>query len=291
MRRPAPLLVALLAATAVAAQPAPETVDADVFYGLLGIEDPSVLVTDGQPGPELQSLLPPGATVLAMLSRSPAPGGGERYGTVLAHVTAPPREAAEAYTLPEGWSQPTQHEPEPYGFVSNESEIREQTRFVLCPDDGGQDARLEFSGRPGGGAHVRVSLSPIRPSWCTPRTESPRPTGIQGRHREMETKLPPLTAPEGTRLRQTGGGGGADDVEEVAELEGDLSLAEVAGHFGTEMEQAGWTQRGASVEPDLAVSTWTRGSDDGPLVLMLTARPDGPGAYSLRLEMLAPPRE
>ena len=287
MRRPTPLLLVLLLATAAGAQPAPETVDADVLYGFLGIEDPAVLVTGGLPGPELEALLPRGTTMVAVLSRPSPLDEGERYSTVLGRVDAPRREAAEAYAPPEGWSEPDPYEPDPYGFVPNKAETQDETQFLLCPNDSGQVAQVEFSERPGGGAYVRVSRFSTRYSPCGPRPENPRPLDLQ----ELEKEVPTLIAPEGTRLRRTGGGGGMDDREQSAELEGDLSLADVADHYGNEMERAGWTRRGASVEPDLAVSTWTRESDDGLLVLMLTARPDGPSSYDLRLSMLAPTRE
>ena len=281
MRLPA-LLVAITLAGAATAQPAPETVDVDVLYGLLGIEDPSALDVGGVPGAELQALMPDGATVLATIMR-PLSYEGDEQEVVLGRVVAAPKEAADAYAerTPAGWSVPGLVEGEPYGFVSNDVGDREDTAVQLCPDDGSaRIAQVRFDRRPGGGSYVTVyQLGSAYATRCDPQAENDRMLRF-GR------ELPALRAPAGMRLTTFGSSGGRDHQEQSARLRGEVSLEKVSAHFGAEMEAAGWTERTATLDPDLAASVWTRDADSGPLTVTLTARPDGPDEFDLRLVML-----
>ena len=288
MRRPA-LLAALIAVSAASAQPTAQTVDADLLYGLLGVEDPSALDIGGAPSPKLQALVPYEATVLATVTYPLPLGSGERE-VVLGRVEATPRDAAAAYgeRLPEGWFAPEPYEPSPYGFASSEFAERAVTQIGLCPADGTEQvASVEFDPRPGGGSYVKVSRLDIGLAGRCGPGETERPPYAAAMD-ELERQLPSLRAPEGALLRTTGSGGGLDEREQSATLAGAGSLADVAAHFDEQMARAGWASRGSSVEADLAVSTWTHESDRGLLVLMLTVRPDGPDSYDLRLSMLAP---
>ena len=286
MRLPA-LLVALVLAGAATAQPAPETVDIDVLYGLLRIEDPSVLDVGGVPSAELQALVPTGTTVLATLTR-PLGYEGEEQEVVVGRVTAAPREAADAYAerTPAGWSVPELVEGEPYGFVSNDAGDLEDTTVQLCPDDGSpRIAHVRFDRRPGGGSYVAAyQLGAAYATRCDPQAENDRMFRF-GR------ELPALRAPAGTRLTTFGSSGSSGYQGQSARLRGEVSLGEASAHFGAEMEAAGWTERATTLDPDLAASVWTRDADSGPLTATLTARPDGPDEFDLRLVMLGPAEE
>lgn len=290
--RVAPLFLALVAAAAVRAQPAPETVDADLLYGFLSIEDPSDLVIGGRPDAVLEALVPDDAVILATLTRTLPLGDGERQ-TVLARVDATPREAAAVYRerAHVGWWVPDAYEPPQHGFVSNAYEERISTQLTLCPEDeSSQIAGVEFDARPDGGSYLTVSRLDIRfGGRCSlenrPQDESSR---LGSSIPDIQTKLPALRALPEARLDPNGGGGSDDYWVQSARLYGNASLETVAAHFTDEMERAGWTERAETSTDGLSTSVWTMTDDDGLLTATLTVTPHDSDSFDLRLALLVP---
>lgn len=293
--RPA-ALSALLLAGAAAAQPTPETVDADLLYGFLGIEDASALTIGGSPSTELLALLPPEAAVLGTLVQSFYINGDPiQQERVLGRTAASPEAAAADYTsrVPAGWRIPEPYEPVGRGFVSSRGDGRSAAQVDLCSEGAsGHVASVEFGERPGGGSYVTASRWAAS-RWLGDPCSSPEERAArypEGFPDDLSQQLPVLRAPQGVRLDETGGGGSGDYHVSSATLYSDAAIGDVAAHFGAQVEAAGWTERTGAVGDDLAVSFWTRDSDDGPLTLTFTAQPEDAGEFSLRLVLLAQPR-
>lgn len=119
----------------------------------------------------------------------------------------------------------------------------------------------------------------VRLNIQTEAEYSPCAREDQGRmpqsHSELLSVLPQLTAPQGARM--LGGGSGSSStsypaiqvVYASADLETELSPEALAGHFESQIEQAGWQLVESGHTASAAWSTWTFARDGSPWSGML----------------------
>ena len=274
------LLFVLLPATAWA-QPA--TVDGELALGLLGVDDVNSLRTGTMPD-SLRAFLPSGATVVGSLDREDDMSErGGRFVVALARIDASPEAAAEAYagrTSPGFSAAPGSAPPKEHGFVTT---VLPTTDFSYRADSGDAVVTVRFAERAWGGSFVTIHR---RPLYGFERRGLSAGEADQ-QMRQVQQALPPVTAPSGTRLTNTGSGGSSDDHTDRAVLTGNVSLADLATHVGRQLAAAGWTAGGETTTGQTATSLWTRLDGDRPLAALFFARRTGPDRTELRLHVLA----
>ena len=130
-----------------------------------------------------------------------------------------------------------------------------------------------------GPTDVRLSINPTRDynTPCNPEPEMP------GGPMNM---LPSLQQPPGVQRTQGGAGtSGNDGAYASAELETDLSVAELAQHYMAQLQAAGWQLVDESQTEAVAWSVWTFDDEDGDAwggTLLITDRPAVPdGRFAL----------
>ena len=289
MRRPAPLLLALLAAAPSAADAQDPSVPADLFYAVAGVEDASSVAVGDAPA-RLAALFPDGADVLGTLG-GPARADGRAHGTAIGRVGRDPTEVVTFYdaTPPAGWR------PHVYWVTDGEGGFAPSAprggRVVLCPTDpadSGGPVSVEVSKRPGGGAYVTVREGGWYRVQCDGALTTPPFRFSSESVPEVElSDLPLLTPPLGGRHEVSGGGGSTDYQSQEASLTWAGTAPDALLHYAEQLESAGWLPLGAGGEGGAAAGTWLRATEDEPTTVTLAVVRSEPGQYALRLTLAA----
>ncbi|MCC6455879.1 MAG: SIMPL domain-containing protein [Caldilineaceae bacterium] len=88
------------------------------------------------------------------------------------------------------------------------------------------------------------------------------PAGASGSSGDLENALPTLAAPPNVAAFQSGMSSGGDSVEATVGFSGDTTIAALAEHYNSQLEDADWQRLGASQTEDMAWSGWSLTKDD-----------------------------
>ncbi|MGB3542203.1 hypothetical protein [Rubrivirga sp.] len=258
------LLACLLTTTAASAQPT--TVDIDFVNGFFGVMGQSTTYMETVPD-SLRPLLPDGAEVLGALVPSGTRGS---FVSAVVRLETDAQDAAQAFRargVP-GWE--ITDAPESQGGFASGAQ-----RFEVELSRGEIGAGLMFSARPRGPGSLAVIVAqPRQPERADWETESIR------RH------MPALDSPPGGRQQNEGGGGSSDHWTNRAFLQSDLGLEDVAAHYGSQMEAAGWTDVASTLKDERAIGVWIHTLEGEMLTATLDVILDSPGTYALRLMLV-----
>lgn len=178
----------------------------------------------------------------------------------------------------QGWTERGWHSREERGFASRP--VLESV--VFCRGRHGPAIIVNADASGAGGSKVRLLLIPAgRDTPCA--EEDP------GWDRRPASVIPLLTAPPGSYGIDGGSasyGGNAESA--TTALKTDLSPAELAAHYASQFEAAGWTRLGDGSDGPLAWSSWEVTDEDGGVwkgVFFAARFPGSGGAYELQVSV------
>ena len=275
-----------LATGAAAAQPA--TVDGELAFALLDLEDASDFVAGGAPE-DLLKFLPDGATVVGSVHQGGRFGEEAGLTRMVGWVSEEPDVVARAY---QGRSysglvlrDDTFGMSRDGGFVSVRAE---PMSFTYHPESQeGSVAHVSFRERPWGGTYVTVSQRPLgRGEAATGETED------SGRlapwTSTLQSSLPQLVPPPGETQQTSGSMGGRDQWTSRAALSSDLALGALADHYGRQLAEAGWVSGARAMAESAITSIWTRETDGVALAAMFYAHRGETDHVELAITVLGP---
>jgi hypothetical protein len=173
-----------------------------------------------------------------------------------------------------GWSElemphrPSGFEPDYYG-----------SRRTYCFGARGPALNIQALQRPGAPTEAQLNLQ-TDPVY-SPCAQRHRPMG-------MNSPIPSLSSPPGSRLMPRGSGGGNGSWHSEATLDTDLEPWAIAEHFASLLERAGWARTAAGRGGPLAWSTWTfHDSEHDPWsgLLLVLKRPATQRSYLLSVRV------
>jgi hypothetical protein len=181
-------------------------------------------------------LLPPGSVINATAF-------SDRGPTVLAtnvSLTSVGRANESARLASVGWTN--DGPPVPLGFTNMPS----NAPMSVCRDT--SFAAIGFADRPGGGSYERVTIATDPRRVCVGRPSV-------GNY-FADVAIPALSPPpNGRAVGGGGGGGGADELYSRSIIEAPSNAREVAAHYTSLMEAAGWKSDGSANDGDDLVVT------------------------------------
>lgn len=234
--------------------------------------------------------VPEGMAVVGGMVRS-----GARYGEAETEVVMDAPVGAEAVLETyralmrseewsgQGWTERGWHSREERGFASRpvlESAVfcrgRRGPALVVNADAGGVPLRED------GGSKVRLLLIPA--GRDTPCADEDR-----GWSRSPASVIPLLTAPPGSYEIDGGSSSYGGDAENATtSLRTDLSPEELAAHYASQFEAAGWTRVGEGSDGPLAWSSWEVPDEDREVwkgVFFAARFPGSGGCYELQVSV------
>ena len=230
MKRPplAVLIVLSVVSVPVAAarQDSARTIPKDLVELLLSDYGTRLTITEGMPRDVPPELVPDGGTARIALS---TPG----LAMVIAEVPqfdSSARPRFDRKLAAAGWVERSQP-----GSYSRGLAPSSAGWTIFCRED----RYVTYQVLPPRGDQRWVKVSMMRAQRDGPCTESdaryPPRTSIFD-----DERMPRLTPPEASRVADWGGGGGGDVVEQRLRLETDLSEADVADHYASQLIAHGW---------------------------------------------------
>jgi hypothetical protein len=276
------LALVLLSPLALAAQQSSDTIPKELVTMLL--RGPGTYPGDnfdikiGAPAGFPADLLPKGVSPAVSTT-------SERQVTVVAEapqLTMGGLLAYERELTAAGWINPSSMSMR--GLMSSTS----VPALNVCRGD--QYATLSFAERKAGGVYVRASLtSDPRRGSCV---AMPRPISFFA-----DIDLPQMPPPSNTPSMGTGSSSGSDHHHQQVRLETATSPGDIAAHYTSQLEKAGWKREARVSDDGLVAVRYTmqsRSKDTVVAILMVTSLPVATGnkqvEVSLRLLRVDPAR-
>lgn len=259
-----------------------------------GGQAPTAQLLPGQLPPDLglDLPMPPGARLLGSLARR----FGDRPFNVEVVLDAPgaPSQVLDFYQqelAARGWtSRQEGFRGFPGGFQPG-GQFAPPAFNAFCQSETGPLLMLNAVALERGGSDVRLSVQmpgvfppapfggsfgPCSPPPSTPPVRPP-PGGPE--------LLPRLFAPPGVQLMPTGGAGGPNLAGSEALALTDRRAADLAVHFGQQLEEAGWQRVFAGADGPLAWSLWQVPGERGGQGLLVVLESPGENRVALSLRL------
>jgi hypothetical protein len=152
--------------------------------------------------------------------------------------------------IEEGWAVPPEQAYSD-GFVS-----APWPSHTLCYNDDEVVLNLSAVEIPDEPTDVRIHIqSPAHYSVCDPE-------GVYGMD-ESYGLIPSLKPPPGALFLSGGSGSGQDEASATASLKTDLTVEDLANHYGMQLSEEGWTPGERGTSEQVSWSSWTIKDEDG----------------------------